>query len=299
MILGFPGQNATFTGRATITSADPTTGDEDNLMNYRLASNAVYTAVSTGTPSGIFIDIDRGDPLPTNSPTFILLSGFSVADYDYSDDTTLLSDIFVEMNTDSGYDSGSVTTLAQIQQSTPTPTYGAKAFGQAQIFANFSEAMTDRYIRIRLVTSSSTALVTIGNVWIGEGIDSVADGWNLDTRPEFGVVNRNRYTNLETGGQSGLQRKSIRTARGRIPASKQAYHLFMDMVEGRLSHLVDDPINPLAIAFDPDNDLRTATGQHFFAGLWRFQGNPAPRAIGAIDTEKFIPAIPFNVREHR
>ncbi len=289
MIFGLPGQNAAFTGRATIAGTAVDAGfSAADIQSYDTSNSVDWTQAAT-----INIDIDRGASPPTQGPTFLLLSNFRASDYNYIVNSTNLTSIDVY----DGATTGAETNQLATQITDGSPAQGAGVFGQAQIFIDFDLLpVTQRHVRIKF-TLGGSATVTIGNLFLGLGLDTSDEGWGHRTNWQMSRINRSRFTDLYDGGEAQNNRASIRTVRASVAATEKAYHWFMDAAEGRRSDYIDDVSRPWAICFDPTNVKRADTAQHYYAGLWRLRGNVTENITSGRSNGFVTSDIPLDFRE--
>lgn len=284
MIIGWPGENlilnATMTGMTGSTTPD-TGYTATDVRTYDTAQTVKWSTVGAGT---INIDFDRGASVATSDPVAVWITNWLDSSYNYRTGASNVTTVKVQ--SDSVNTFASPTTLATISHGSPT--YGLRTFGLPNLFSEFS-ALTERYVRIEIVTSG-TASITIGNIFMSAVTDSVAGGWGFAHEWEIAQIDRGRKTEQEGGGMAVLSRDSIRRVSGTVKVGQPVFDKFLDMVSGRNTALVDSTAYPLAIAFDEDNQARAVTGQHYFSGLWQYEGNPTARGGSAL----FNTAIRFN-----
>jgi len=229
------------------------------------------------------------------APDFILLSDIDVTDFNFKTNATNLSSIDVHADADAGF--GSPTQIAA-QTVNGAPVYGPGVFGQKQIYIPLTGAV-ERYLRLRLA-SAGAVRIAIGNIWIGDGFDTDAEGWGLAPGWKLTNIDRSRSIEQEDGGRAKRARPPLRRLSGDFVASQPHFDKILDAVEARQTQFNDDRRHPWALCWDADNRTRAVTGRHYFAGLFEFDGNPEFTASQGKDASgQTVPEIPADFMEWR
>lgn len=300
MIIGWPGQNLCASARAVVGGDGAAAGyTAADVKNYDTADIAKWDLVGT-TPKTISFDRWNGGAslVTPSTPTAIWISNWADSGFNFFANTTKIEKIEV-IEADNASLITNPVGLAQIDPGSPT--YGQKSFGLATLFAEFSTpSVNKRYIGIK-ITPTATTTVTIGNIFISYVTDSGAEGWGFSHDWELAQIDRRRVTEMEGGGVSILTRDSIRRVSGQVKIAQPVFDKFLDAVQGRNTALVDSTANPLAVCFDEDNKARAVTGQHYFSGLWKYDGSPlASGGKGFFSqTVQFNPDVPMVFREYK
>lgn len=308
-----------------IVDGDPITGPSGSgtaeIVSPYLAPRARFDPASAAADAGYFAELTQGYKLNRSArwtvngtvdlivdrganwndanrtvgdPDILQLSGFSVSDYNTLQNTTSLTSITVSYGAAAG---GPYTDIATVTDGAPAN--GAGAFAQKQLFFIFSQPANNRYIRIRL-QSSSAVVVTIGNIWIGAATNTiVAENWQFNSGFTITQIDRGLKTEEWGGGESTTPRNSIRQFTGVGTFVQAAYDKWLDLVDGQYGAFAEQG-KPVAICFDPLNQMRDDVGQHMHAGLWSPNGNPTAQDVRVQKSGLwFYPNVPIRVQEYR
>lgn len=265
-----------------------------SIQNYNTGGVAVWTP-STGVDKNLTFDMQTAPA--SVLPNFVAINNFSVADYDYAADTTTLTAVIVEKATAPG---GPWTIVASLSMAASNPDFGPKVFGYPNLFIDLGGTVSTRYIRVVLRASGAGSPVTIGSVWIGNGINSVDDeGWNYEKNFRLIQMDRDRITERESGERSENPRTSLLRFVGNMGFNEKSWHIFKDGAVGRFTNEIDDKTNPWLICFDPGNKTHKSTGQHDLVRMFKRNGNPDFRDRGVHkDGLFFLPKGSLDYIEH-
>jgi len=263
-------------------------------QNYKLNRAARWTVNGT-----VDLILDRGAAWndagrQIADPEVVQLAGFGVSDYNGLQNTTALSSVAVGFGAAPG---GPYTNVATVTDGSPA--HGAGAFGQKQLFFVLSQAAAGRYVRIRL-QSSAAVLVTIGNIWVGAATNTItAENWQFNSGFTITQIDRGLHMEEWGGGRSTTPRNSVRQFAGVATFVQAAYDKWLDLVDGQYNAFAEQG-RPVAICFDPLDQMRADVGRHMHAGLWKPNGNPTAQDVRVQKNGLwFYPNVPIRVREAR
>ena len=207
----------------------------------------------------------------------------------------------VVIQQDTSADFVTPTTLATISNFLPS---GGGSWGHpfeyANLFTALSPYVSEPYVRVRFRSIFRCAF-SVGNLWLGLGIDTVADeGWNFAGGFDWTDIDRSIRSTREDGGRNIVVKPPLRRFSGTGILDEASWHLFADAKRGALRSYIDSPAHPWLICLDPDDMMRAEIGRHAFSGLWELDAAAlTDRNVFAPSGSAFVPNIALDLMEWR